>query len=230
MNNCTKQPQNMLDKKYQENIVPAEKQNGKNIYLGNSCGSPKVLFVGNSVTKHGVKEDIGWLRDCGMAASCAECDYVHIVAEEFRKKHPQSSFGILQVASFERNFDKNFNILEEYREVIDWQADIVILFFGANVQANYDAGLPHKANFGAEYEKLRNLLNLGNTVFYHVEGFFLRPEVTNDRYEVCQKYHDTWISLEGINDLAETHGLFNHPNDLGMKLIAERILENIITE
>ncbi len=230
MNNCTKQPQNMLDKKYQENIVPAEKQNNKSIYLGDSKGSPKVLFVGNSVTKHGIKEDIGWLRDCGMAASCAESDYVHIVAKELKEKYPESSFGILQVAKFEQNFDKNFDIAKEYKEAIDWQADIVILFFGANVQANYDTGLPHKSNFGAEYEKLRNLLNLGNTVFYHVEGFFLRPEVTNDRYEVCKKYGDTWIPLNEVNDIAETHGLFNHPNDLGMKLIAERILKNIITE
>ncbi len=215
-----------LDKKYQQNIVPAEKQNGKNIYLGDSCGSPKVLFVGNSVTKHGVKEDIGWLRDCGMAASCAESDYVHIVAEAFRKKHPQSSFGILQVASFERNFDKNFNILDEYREAIDWQADIVILFFSANVTPDYDTKENPEVTFGSAYEELRNCLATEITEFYHVEGFFLRPKLTAERYEVCQKYHDTWISLEGINDLAETHGLFNHPNDLGMKLIAERILKN----
>ena len=217
----------MIDKKYQENIVPAEKQNNKSIYLGDKNGSPKVLFVGNSITKHSVKEEIGWLNDCGMAASCKECDYVHIIAQKLIEKYPQASFGILQAAGFEQNFDKNFNLAEEYAEAFDWQADIVIFFIGANVQGNYDTPLPSKVNFGAEYEKLRNLLDLNHTVFYHVEGFFLRPEVTRDRYEICQKYHDTWIPLTNINTLVETHGLFNHPNDFGMKLIAERILENI---
>ena len=31
-------------------------------------GNPKILFVGNSITKHAPKADINWLNDCGMAA------------------------------------------------------------------------------------------------------------------------------------------------------------------
>ena len=211
--------------KYQENIVPAEKQNKKSIYLGDKQGSPKVLFVGNSITKHGVKESIGWTRDCGMAASCEECDYVHIVEKKLKQKYPQLSCGILQVAEFERNFDQNFDIKKEYKEAIDWQADIVIFFFGANVLESYDATENPEITFGGEYEKLRNFFDCGRTEFYHVEGFFLREKLTFERYEVCEKYHDTWIPLTNINTLAETHGLFNHPNDLGMKLIAEQILK-----
>ena len=214
-------------KNYQENIVPAEKQNEKSIFLGEQQGSPKVLFVGNSITKHEIKEDIGWMRDCGMAASCEECDYVHIVATSLQKKYPQLSFGILQVADFERNFDKNFDIAKEYDEVKNWNPDIVIFFFGANVLESYDATENPEITFGGEYEKLRSFLDCGKTAFYHVEGFYLRPKLTAERYEVCEKYNDTWIPLTNINTLPEVHGLFNHPNDLGMKLIAERILENI---
>jgi hypothetical protein len=178
MDNCEKQPKPMLDKKYQENIVPAEKQNNKSIYLGDSQGSPKVLFVGNSVTKHSIKQDIGWFQDCGMAASCKECDYVHIVSHALKENYPQASVGILHVAEFERNFDKNFDIAEEFKEAIDWKADIVILFFGANVSESYHASDTPKIKFGTEYEKLRNHLDSGNTKFYHVEGFLLFPTLS----------------------------------------------------
>ena len=212
---------------YQGNIVPAEKQNNKNIYLGDKKGSPRVLFVGNSITKHSIKPDIGWMRDCGMAASCAECDYVHIVSRALKEKYPQASFGILQVATFERNFDKGFNLAEEYREAIEWQPDIAIFFFGANVPASYDSLETPEISFGTKYEELRNLLNSGSARFYHVEGFYLRPVLTRERNDVCQKYHDTWVPLTDINTRPETHGLFNHPNDEGMRLIAQRILSHM---
>lgn len=42
----------------------------------------KILFVGNSITRHAPKEEIGWYGDWGMAASCREKDYVHQVVSE----------------------------------------------------------------------------------------------------------------------------------------------------
>jgi len=47
----------------------------------------KVLFVGNSITLHGVCESIGWNHECGMAASRAENDYVHPVINDLRKRY-----------------------------------------------------------------------------------------------------------------------------------------------
>lgn len=51
----------------------------------------RVLFVGNSITRHGVKEEIGWMRDCGMAASCLEKDYVHLVVKGLEKNTGRSA-------------------------------------------------------------------------------------------------------------------------------------------
>ena len=64
-----------------KNTVSAEnqlKQNSCVTFFGD--GNLKILFVGNSITRHGVLEEIGWLNDHGMAASSIDKDYVHLVA------------------------------------------------------------------------------------------------------------------------------------------------------
>ncbi len=63
----------------------------------------RVLFLGNSITRHGVLEKIGWNLDCGMAASALEKDYVHLVANglaQLSGKKPEILTA--NVADFER--------------------------------------------------------------------------------------------------------------------------------
>lgn len=40
--------------------------------------SLKILFVGNSITRHGVCRELGWEHEAGMAASSEENDYIHL--------------------------------------------------------------------------------------------------------------------------------------------------------
>ena len=211
---------------FQENIVPATNQNRKDIFLSDKNGSPRVLFVGNSITRHGIKLDIGWDRECGMAASDIDHDYVHVFGHKFRETHPDASFGILQVANFERNFDKNFD-LETYREVKEWKPDIIITFFGANVSKEYDKTENPDVKFGDMYEKLVDFLRSDSTKVFHSEGFYIRPVLDAEKKAVCERHGDVWIPLGDINSSAETHGLYNHPNDYGMELIANRFLEYV---
>lgn len=44
------------------------------------------MFVGNSIKRHGVKKDIGWFNDFGMAASCKEKDNVCFLIKEIDKR------------------------------------------------------------------------------------------------------------------------------------------------
>lgn len=68
-----------------------------------------------------------------MAATCIDNDYVHILKRRILDIRPHASFGIIQVADFERSFEV-FDIQKEYRRGIEFGADIIIMFFGANVR------------------------------------------------------------------------------------------------
>ncbi|AHF92855.1 hypothetical protein OPIT5_24355 [Opitutaceae bacterium TAV5] len=48
----------------------------------------RILFIGDSITRHGIKPELGWNHVAGMAASQAEKDYVHLLAERIRKTMP----------------------------------------------------------------------------------------------------------------------------------------------
>ena len=91
---------------YQENIIPALGQNSRNVFLcRNEKSKLRILFVGNSITKHEPKPEVGWDRDCGMAASCAERDYVHLIVNRIMDAYDKNvSYGIAQVAQYERSF------------------------------------------------------------------------------------------------------------------------------
>lgn len=211
----------------QENIVPAENQNARDYFSYGGGKGIKVLFVGNSITKHAPKPQIGWVNDCGMAASGLDKDYVHLTVEKIKKYDSEMSFSILQVANFERNFE-TMNIYEEYKYAIDYKADIIIMFFGANVSKEYDKQENPAVKFGERYEQLRNALNShGKARVFHSEGFYIRPVLNDEKRAAAERLGDTYIELGDIVTREDTHGKFNHPGDKGMQEISDKFFKTI---
>ena len=63
----------------------------------------KILFLGNSITKHGPKADIDWSGNWGMAASAEAKDYVHVFAKALSDKQASSpDILVKNIAEFER--------------------------------------------------------------------------------------------------------------------------------
>ena len=96
-----------------ENV--AEK--GKSEYL--------ITFAGNSITRHGVNEktilELGWTRECGMAASCEEKDYAHLLAEQIQKEMPEKR---VRAVFGTPGSIWNPGCSEEYKECTDKDYDI----------------------------------------------------------------------------------------------------------
>ena len=49
------------------NPVPAIGQNARDVRGSSQAGRPRILLLGNSITRHGPQPSIGWTNDCGKA-------------------------------------------------------------------------------------------------------------------------------------------------------------------
>ena len=204
-------------KDLQKNTVSSKGQNAESFYSVREGNGRRILFVGNSVTKHGLRPEIGWNRICGMAASDEAHDYVHLCVEELCKTEPD--------ADFEREFDV-FDIENDLSRSIDYGADVVVMFFGANAPSAYIKGEREFAiSFAEAYDRLRCALRRkSNAKVIHLQGFFIRGNIDEERRAVAEKYGDPFLLLGDIRTDEATHGEFNHPNDLGMRKIADVLI------
>src|ERR1035438_8160628 len=95
----------------------------------------RILFLGNSITLHGPKPDIGWAGNWGMAASSEDKDYVHLVTSALAK-HTGSRPQIMvrNIADFERGY-ATYDVEGQMKDLFAFDPDLVILAIGENVPA-----------------------------------------------------------------------------------------------
>lgn len=192
----------------------------------------KVMFVGNSITLHGIKDDIGWHQSHGMAASSKENDYVHIIEREVLAIDPLASFCICQVAKWERQYKNGSEILPLYKSAREFGADIIVLRFIENCpNVNFEPEI-----FKSELGILVDYLNVGERARIIVTtGFWKHPgDSVLREFAKEHNYHLVELGDLGENDAMKAIGLFshegvaNHPGDLGMKMIADRLANVLI--
>ena len=219
---------NQMDK---NTVSSANQLRGKGyVYFFGGQGK-KVMFVGNSITLHGVLEEIGWHLHCGMAASAPEKDYVHLLADKISAKHEDASFCICQVAAWERAYKNGSEVLKEYEAARNFGADIIIMRMIENCPGkDFD-----EKTFGIEYKNLIDYLNVtGKAEIICTTGFWKHPG-DEEIEKVAKANGYGFVKLNDLGELDEMKavGLFehtgvaNHPGDKGMATIAERIFELI---
>lgn len=211
-----------------ENPVPALGQNAaSSVSFDASKGGVRVLFVGNSITLHGPRPQIGWTNNWGMAASARERDYVHLLQGRIAKVSKDSQCGLLQVAdSFERGFWKpEWSCGARYAGLEGMGLDVVVFFFGANVPIEYDRGaLKGARSFGRALEELADWLDpKGSALKVVVQGFYGRPVLEREKVELAKRRGFVYLPIEAFRDRPDVKGMFSHPNDRGMELIADTI-------
>lgn len=188
----------------------------------------KVLFVGNSITRHGVKEEIGWTRDCGMAASSLEKDYVHQTVADMEKKYGPVSYCVVHAAAWEYAYNKDEEVLAQFSAARDFDADIVILRIGENS----DRELLEKEDYKPHFEKMANFF-FTERCKKVVTSLFWRYDPID--VPICEAARENgWIYVP-IWELGEKDenkaldefwhgGVAKHPNDRGMRGIADALL------
>lgn len=185
----------------------------------------KLLFLGNSITRHGKAENLGWCGDWGMAASSKENDYVHKLISKFCLKGVKVSVCIANLSDWERT--RNMDLLfTKYLSALRFNADYVIVRLGENACLD-----KYLSEFELCYGELTDLFSRNGAkivltdLFWEYEPFdnFV-AELAKARGYAFAEIHDL-----GNDDAMKAIGKFSHggvavhPGDKGMAEIAERI-------
>jgi len=215
-----------------KNDVEAQNQTRKKIFAVESenTAAKRVLFLGNSITLHGEKPEIGWNHNWGMAASAKEKDYVHIVLKELQKRYGDISYAIANVGEWEQNYWKD-EVLEKFEDARSFRADTIVFRFGENIRCEHFDNHPlegYLRRFVKYFEGDAKKIVVTDCFWEHeyICGALKRIADEND-------YDFVSLSDLGYDDKYMAKGLFEHPGvaahpgDLGMQKIAERILEKL---
>ena len=212
-----------------KNTVSAKnqiKKSSKVFYLGNPNAKTKILIVGNSITIHGPKEDIGWHGDWGMAASALEKDYVHRLYAMLSENGYDIYLRISQTAEWERNFLKD-DILSNYDEDREFDADVLIFRLGENVLSEDKPYFKEPLN-----QFVNHICPNGKVIF--TTCFWRNDEVDNAITAVAQERGDALVDCcfsKDEKNMAlgqfEHYGVSIHPSDAGMEEIAKAIYNEV---
>lgn len=195
-------------------------------------GSFKVLIYGNSIALHGPKADIGWTGNWGMAASCREKDFAHLVVAGLEERRGESAdFRIRNLAFLERNYTMDLSGFTDLADDIAWAPDYVVIAIGENVATIDTAAAPAYTRFLvslarplAESEKHPSIVMRS--------PFWRNVSKADCTKAAAEEVGAVYVDAGSLGDKAENKaiGLFshtgvaNHPGDLGMRRLADLIL------
>lgn len=199
----------------------------------------RILFLGNSLTLHGPKPEIKWVGNWGMAASSQDKDFAHLltVAINARTKgklllEPSPVTGnegaenILNIANILERGYANYEA-SKIKKQLQWKADIVIVQCGENVPAkDFDP-----KGFNKALKALLDDLKSASNPHIFVTGHILwgNPELDKIKRTVCEEDagHRTFVDISDYAKDIKANGPVGHPNDKGMKLIADTLFAAI---
>lgn len=184
----------------------------------------KLLFLGNSITRHGQKTEIGWDGDYGMAASKPENDYVHVLCDMLEKagKHVIAKAENISYAETAPGEGSN----ERAEKLLSFGADIVVFRIGENIA-------DEKAEAFAR--NLPPLIDAFKAVpVFIVSCFWKKDKIEKILEDTAARCGVHFVSLKAIQGEEyqaigeyEHTGVAAHPSDKGMKAIAELIFNAI---
>lgn len=202
--------------------------------------SVTILCIGNSITIHPAMTSIGWNSNWGMAASRPENDYVHVLQQHLlnRKDIYHVEIFPVNVIKWEQDFSYDKNIL--LGEVLS-KADVVIIRLGENVPENhlkdFQQALLELVSFCEQQTKKIIITGvfwqhpIKDTALIAVARRTGHPFVPlswiHELYDSCTKMGDTLFNGKMLPYTIDSEFIIAHPNDEGMRIIAEEIERKI---
>lgn len=219
----------------EKNTVSAQQQVQKSNYIEifNAGAKISVLFIGNSITRHEPKSEIGWDNDWGMAASAREKDYVHIAVQLLEKKFGKVNYCIANCGEWELNYYQD-DMISNWEKARNFYADIVVIRIGENIWQARDKFAEYP--LAKRYAEMVEYFSVNPSAKVLLTTLFWRNDSIDEAIkQVAQEKGYILVDLNDLGDKAENKaigqfwhsGVAIHPNDNGMRQIAERIVEKI---
>lgn len=193
----------------------------------------RLLFLGNSITRHGPKADIGWTGNWGMAASAMEKDYVHVLASALAERSKTPPLVMVEnIADFERK-PEGFDYKARLEKPLAFKANVIVVAIGENVPAlRTDEA---KSAFQEHLRKLLAALQGSDRPAIFVRSCFW-PDAAKDQIlkQVATEAGATFVDISALGKdpsnkasaerKIDHAGVAAHPGDKGMKAIADLLL------
>lgn len=195
----------------------------------------KLLILGNSITQHAPFIEAGWYGNWGMAASSRDKDYVHQLMSSVQGMYPLLQMKYQNIALIENKFTEDIvpqvKGNYEFQACADYEADIIIITIGANIHTD-NAPLTV-----AKYTEIVNAFKTNPNAKVIVGATTLTGE---DVIEVLSDYaatnhcpfvdmaftkseHPEYFPADSEFDPEKGGGVRLHPNDAGMKAMADSL-------
>lgn len=214
---------------YESSLIVSRKQ-------FNDTTEHHVLCIGNSLAYH--KPTALWKSSWGMAASYRDSDYCHRLEQMFKKLNKKSTVTPIYFAKWEHNPKSNIDSLLGNTII---GKDIIIIQLGENVKK--------VKRYHEDLYKLVEKCQLFTDKILLTGCFWRRPDVERQIIRVAREKGLRYVPLMwiGINykeevfpsnkdyfisDSSEKYTInyktiLRHPNDYGMKIIAESIFYSL---
>ena len=201
-------------------------------------GSYNILAIGNSITLHPVCGY--WWGSWGMAASSKDKDYIHQVQAGLSEKYETVNLDIISVQSWETSSNRSRQ-LSKFDEKLANKYDLVVIQLGENVN--------NMTTFKKDFNKLVSYVKAAQpeAQIVIVGDYWYRSGRDSAKSQVAANQGCNYVDISSIRgkkayrassgtkvlgDDGKQHTIRNqavlkHPNDLGMKYIADKILEAI---
>ena len=218
-----------------KNSVSAQSQVKKEGFakIVNQGGKLRVLFIGNSITRHGPKPDIGWEHDWGMAASALEKDYVHVTVKLLEEKYGKVDYCVANCGEWELNYYQD-DLIQNWSVARGFNADIIIIRIGENIWNAHE--FFDKYPLEPHFSKMIEYFRSNEKARVIVTDLFWENEQINEAiYKAVEKGGYTLVRLTDLGSENENkalgqfwhEGVALHPSDKGMERIAMRIVEKL---
>lgn len=200
----------------------------------------KIIFIGNSITKHERKEDLGWYFNHGMAVNDKNKDYVHNLMKMLEIKSENAY--IRNFYPFETKPNSALGLINSLDGINSADPQIVIIQLGDNVslgEGDIFSKLINGYEFLLNYDLLiKNISkNDKSNKVYCISTWWEQPLVdfiiklscfiNKQNYVFIGDIYNDKNNKDRLKVDFQNVGVDIHPKEWGMLMIANRIFKAI---